>query len=143
MDYNMKKIDIVRTLLIVDQEYYAYLKKLASFKEQVVFVRFLNYTQVVFVTNSSRKLEVFPVDNATAWKCLHCYRKKLFIDMTLRPMQTDATLLANNKQHCWAQHVASVCIEPQQCWHLLALVAYSLKPVKLLGPCKRTQHCWP
>ena len=38
--------------------------------------------------------------------------------------------------------VASVCMEPQ-CWHLLALVAYSLKPVKCLGPCKRTQHCWP
>ena len=34
-------------------------------------------------------------------------------------------------------------METQQCWHLLALVAYSLKPVKLLGPCKRTQHCWP
>ena len=26
---------------------------------------------------------------------------------------------------------------------MLALVAYSLKPVKLLGPCKRTQNCWP
>ena len=39
--------------------------------------------------------------------------------------------------------VASVCMEPRQCWHWLALVAYSLKPVKLLGPCKRTQHCWP
>ena len=26
---------------------------------------------------------------------------------------------------------------------MLALVAYGLKPVKLLGPCKRTQHCWP
>ena len=26
---------------------------------------------------------------------------------------------------------------------MLALVAYSLKHVKLLGPCKRTQHCWP
>ena len=24
---------------------------------------------------------------------------------------------------------------------MLALVAYSLKPVKRLGPCKRTQHC--
>ena len=52
-------------------------------------------------------------------------------------MQTDATLLANNTQHCWAQHIASVCMEPQQCWHLLALVAYSLNPVKRLGPCKR------
>ena len=29
--------------------------------------------------------------------------------------------------------VASVCMEPQQCWYLLALVAYSLKPVKLLA----------
>ena len=46
-------------------------------------------------------------------------------------------------QHCWAQHVASVCMEPQQCWHLLTLVAYSLIPVKLLGPCKRMQDCWP
>ena len=52
-------------------------------------------------------------------------------------------LLPNNTQHRWAQHVASVCMEPQQCWYLLVLVAYSLKPVKLLGQCKRTQHCWP
>ena len=49
---------------------------------------------------------------------------------------------AYNTQHCWAQHVASVCLEPQQCWHLFAIVAYSSKPVKLLGPCRRTQHCW-
>ena len=27
----------------------------------------------------------------------------------LSPMQTDATLLANNSQHCWMLHVASVC----------------------------------
>ena len=40
----------------------------------------------------------------------------------LRPMQTDATLLANIKQHCRAQHVASVCMEPHQCWHLLRIV---------------------
>ena len=33
--------------------------------------------------------------------------------------------------------------EPQQFWHLLALFAYSFKSVKLLGPCKRTKHCWP
>ena len=26
---------------------------------------------------------------------------------------------------------------------VLALVACSLRPVKLLGQCKRTQHCWP
>ena len=27
----------------------------------------------------------------------------------LSPVQTDATLLANNSQHCWVLHVASVC----------------------------------
>ena len=42
-----------------------------------------------------------------------------------------------------AQHVASVCMESQQCWHLLTFVASSLKTVKNLGPCKRMQHCWP
>ena len=26
---------------------------------------------------------------------------------------------------------------------MLTFVAYSLKLVKLLGPCKRMQHCWP
>ena len=45
--------------------------------------------------------------------------RDMLISSTLRPMQTDATLLANNTQHCWAQHVASDCMEPQQCWHLL------------------------
>ena len=34
-------------------------------------------------------------------------------------------------------------MEPQQCWHLLVPLAYSLKAVKLLGPRKRSQHCWP
>ena len=28
------------------------------------------------------------------------------------------------------------------CWMLLRVVAQSLKPVKLLAPCKRTQHRW-
>ena len=52
-------------------------------------------------------------------------------------MQTDATLLANNTQHCWAQHVASVCLEPQQCWHLLRKFETS----QTFSPCKQTQHC--
>ena len=26
---------------------------------------------------------------------------------------------------------------------MVVLVAYGLKPATLLGPCKRTQHCWP
>ena len=42
-------------------------------------------------------------------------------------MQTDATLLANNSQHCWMLHVASVCTP---CCMLLRVVARSLKPVK-------------
>ena len=34
-------------------------------------------------------------------------------------------------------------MDSQQRWHLLAVVAYSLKPIKRIGPCKRTQSCWP
>ena len=54
---------------------------------------------------------------------------------------------ANGRNIVGQQHATllglTCCMEPQQCWHLLALVAYSLRPVKLLDPCKRTQHCWP
>ena len=46
-------------------------------------------------------------------------------------VQTDATLLANNSQHCWMLHVASVCTP---CCMLLRIVAQSLKQVKLLAP---------
>ena len=42
-------------------------------------------------------------------------------------MQTDATLLAKNSQHCWMLHVASVCTP---CCMLLDVVARSLKLVK-------------
>ena len=51
---------------------------------------------------------------------------------TLRPMQTDATLLG-----------PTCCVRLHGTTTMLALVGYSLKPVKLLGPCQRTQHCWP
>ena len=46
------------------------------------------------------------------------------------PVQTDTTLLANNSQHCWMLHVASVCTP---CCTLLDVVAQSLKPVKLFS----------
>ena len=46
------------------------------------------------------------------------------------PVQTDATLLANNSQHFWMLHVASVCTS---CCMLLDVVAQSLKPVKLFS----------
>ena len=39
---------------------------------------------------------------------------------SLRPVQTLATLLANKTQHCWAQHVVSVCTP---CCVLLRVVA--------------------
>ena len=55
----------------------------------------------------------------------------------LRPFAWALKDHCKRTQHCWVQHVASVCMEPQQCWHLLTLVSCSLKPVKLLGPCKR------
>ena len=45
-------------------------------------------------------------------------------------MQTDAAFFANNSQHCWMLHVASVCTS---CCVLLGVVAQSLKPVKLLN----------
>ena len=45
-------------------------------------------------------------------------------------VQTDATLLTNNSQHCWMLHVASVCTP---CCMLLDVVVRSLKPVKLFS----------
>ena len=54
-------------------------------------------------------------------------------------------------QHCWPttpnivgpNNVVTCCVRVHGTTTMLALFAYSLKPVKLLGPCKRTQHCWP
>ena len=45
-------------------------------------------------------------------------------------MQTDATLLTNNSQHCLMLHVASV---GSPCCMLLRVLAQSLKPVKLFS----------
>ena len=107
-------------------------------------------------------------------------------------VQTGATFLANNSQHCWMLDVGSLCtlccilldvvvfrcakFETCQtfstlqtgatllanksyvvgyymlrpfahpiafCWMLLRVVGQSLKPVKLLAPCKRAHFCWP
>ena len=52
----------------------------------------------------------------------------------------------NKSQHCCvslANNVVTCCVRLHGTATLLALVAYSLKPVKRLGPCKQTQHCWP
>ena len=66
-------------------------------------------------------------------------------------MQTDATLLANNSQHYWMLHVASVCTAC--CMLLLRVVALSLNPINffcqqlpkfLLFHDRRSvaQQCW-
>ena len=46
-------------------------------------------------------------------------------------------MLASNFQHCWMLHFASFCT---CCCALFGVVAQSLKPVKLLATCKRTQR---
>ena len=51
-------------------------------------------------------------------------------------MQTDATLLVNNSQHCRMLHVAFICTPCCMLlrnWMLLLVVAQSLKPVKLFS----------
>ena len=44
---------------------------------------------------------------------------RLLSSLVLSPVQTDATLLANNSQHCWMLHVESVCTP---CCMLLSVV---------------------
>ena len=48
----------------------------------------------------------------------------------LSPVKKDATMLANNSQHCWMLHVASVSTT---CCVLLRVFGQSLKPVKRLS----------
>ena len=65
-------------------------------------------------------------------------------------MQTDATLLANYSQNCGMLSLITCCVRFHTRLHLVAffgvflgVVAQSLKPVKLLATCKRTQqHGW-
>ena len=54
---------------------------------------------------------------------------------------------ANGRNIVGQQHAIllgpTCCVRLHGATTMLVLVAYSLKPVKFLGPCKRTQHCWP
>ena len=55
-------------------------------------------------------------------------------DQRLSPVRTDGTLLANNSQHCWMLHVASVYTPCCMLFSmLLCVVGQSLKPVKLFS----------
>ena len=83
--------------------------------------------------------------DCNASKSRSSWREKQSTFKVLGCVQTDATLLTNNSQHCWMLHVASVCTQPKVdqlpilhvasavacCWMLLLVVAQSLKPVKL------------
>ena len=67
-----------------------------------------------------------------------------------KPRRNRVKAHANGRNIVGRQHAkllgptcCAVCVEPQQCWHLLVLVGCSLKPLKLLDPYKRTQPCWP
>ena len=59
-------------------------------------------------------------------------QKPNLIIVLLSPVQTDATLLANNSQHCWMLRVASVCTP---CCMLLDGLQ------TLMGCIRPTMHC--
>ena len=95
--------------------------------------------------------------NETRLFCILCLASALSLLSTsvFSPVQTDAVLLANNSQHCWMLHVASVCTPCCMLLDvkLLRVVAKSLKPVKrfsqqlptfLLFRDRRSvaQQCW-
>ena len=71
----------------------------------------------------------------------YMYDTRKFIQFKLIQLvslvQMDATLLANNSQHCWMLRVASVCTP---CCVLLGVVVQSLKLVKFLATWKRIQQ---
>ena len=68
-------------------------------------------------------------------------------------VQTDATLLANNPQHCWMLHVASVCTPCCLLLHVVACCSAKFETVQNFEPttpkisffCDRrsvAQQCW-
>ena len=65
---------------------------------------------------------------------------RLLFSLVFSPVQTDATLLANNSQHCWIYILSPFAHPVACCWVLLGVVAQGLKPIKLLATCKRTQQ---
>ena len=58
-------------------------------------------------------------------------------------VQTDATFLADNSQHCWMLHVGSVCTP---CCILLDVVVFccaKFETCQTFSTLQRAQHCWP
>ena len=67
-----------------------------------------------------RRIKSFNIDDVDWFpKTIYRWTTSGTVD-TLSPVQTGATLLANNSQHCWMLHVASVCTT---CCMLLDVVA--------------------
>ena len=75
---------------------------------------------------------------------------RLLFSLVLSPVQTDATLLANNCQHCWMLHVESVCTP---CCMLLSVVGsccakfdtgqkFSHVQTDATLLANNSQHCW-
>ena len=64
--------------------------------------------------------------------CMHIISRGWVISklILLSPVQTEATLSANNSQHCWMLHVESVSTP---CCMLLRVDVQGLKPVKLFS----------
>ena len=62
---------------------------------------------------------------------------------TFSTLQTGATLLANKSYVVGCYMLRPFAHPIAFCWMLLRVVGQSLKPVKLLAPCKRAHFCWP
>ena len=93
----------------------------------------------VLTSNIFKRWEPFCVQTIK-WKC-HRAQDTLILRacrISLSPVQTDATLLPKNPEHCYTLHIVSFCLP---CCMLLGVVAQSLKPVKLLAKCDNSQQC--
>ena len=71
-------------------------------------------------------------------------------NINLSPVQTDATLLANNSQHCWMLHVASVCTPCCMLLDVVACCCAKFETGQTFSPVQtdatllayNSQHCW-
>ena len=100
--------------------------------------------------------ETFLADNSQHCWMLHigsvCTPCCIFLDIvvfccanfetcqTFSTLQTGATLLANKSNVVGCYMMRPFAHPLAFCWMLLPVVAQSLKPVKLLAPCKRAQR---
>ena len=65
-----------------------------------------------------------------------CCRAKFETCQTFSTVQTGAALI----DHCYMLRPFAYPVA--FCWMLLGVAGQSLKPVKLLVPCKRAHYCW-